>query len=253
MSYEDRIQAFWTDIQGKELSASAIAMGLGLLEIWRRRLFPAFCQISNSEVSNLIGTNEKTVRRVRTELMAKGLCWCSSKKGNVPIYYFDESAVPEELKEQPKEVEEPEPLPEPQRKPKVKPRPKPKKVEAEPDLWGQNRHTRAEQKRVDKANEDIQKQKKKTFEPPTLDECVELFKKKGGSKEDAQLFYDYFNSQDWYKSNGKTRVTNVESAINYWLNSKRNERSTDNNANGSQREERNKRLQEELLARYGKI
>jgi hypothetical protein len=253
MSYEDRIQAFWTDIQGKELSASAIAMGLGLLEIWRRRSFPAFCPISNSEVSNLIGTNEKTVRRVRTELMAKGLCWCSSKKGNVPIYYFNESAVPEELKEQPKEVEEPEPLQEPPRKPKAKPRLKPKKVEAEPDLWGQNRHTRAEQKRIDKANEDIQKQKKKTFEPPTLDECVELFQRKGGSKEDAQLFYDYFNRQDWYTSNGRNRIRNVESAINYWINSKKNETGREHITGCTNREKRNRDLQEELIARYGKI
>lgn len=253
MSYEDRIQAFWTDIQGKELSASAIAMGLGLLEIWRRRSFPAFCPISNSEVSNLIGTNEKTVRRVRTELMAKGLCWCSSKKGNVPIYYFDESAVPEELKEQPKEVEEPEPLPEPPRKPKPVPRPKPKKVEEVPDLWSQTRRTRAEQKKTDKANENIKKQKKKEFVPPTLDECVGLFMRKGGTKEDAQLFYDYFNSQDWYKSNGKTRVTNVDSAINYWINRNKDERSTDNRSGSSRLQKQTEELRAELLARYGKI
>lgn len=250
MSYEDRIKAFWDMAEEKQLSSLARLLALGMLELWRRRGFTAGCGLSNYELANVIGTNEKTVRRLRTELIDAGFIWCSSKKGSLPVYYFDEEDVPERLKEKAKKVEEQKPLPE--ELPKPKPRPKPK-VEA--DLWSQSRRTKAEQKKNDKANEDLQKQEKKEFVPPTLSECVGIFLRNGGTRKDAQLFYDYFNSQDWYKSNGKTRVTNVESAINYWLNSKSDERSTDkdNNRAGSQREERNKRLREELLARYGQI
>jgi hypothetical protein len=125
--------------------------------------------------------------------------------------------------------------------------------ETEPTLWEQNKRTRSELKKSDKTNESIRAHKDKAFEPPTMEMVVGLFIQKGRTEEEARTFYDYFNRQDWYTSNGRNRIRNVESAINYWINSKKNETGREHIAGCTNREKRNRDLQEELIARYGKI
>lgn len=246
MSYEERIKSFWDMSEEKQLSSLARLLGLGMLELWHRRGIPASCGLSNYELANLIGTNEKTVRRLRTELIDAGFIWCYSKKGKLPVYYFDEVAVPEELKEV-KPKKKPKPV-------EVKPKARPKMAkENEPTLWEQNKKTRSELKKSDKTNESIRAHKDKAFEPPTMEMVVGLFIQKGRTEEEARTFYDYFNRQDWYTSNGRNRIRNVESAINYWINSKKNETGREHIAGCTNREKRNRDLQEELIARYGKI
>lgn len=251
MSYEDRIQAFWSAAESKGLKSNQRFLVLALLEIWRRKGFPVPCPISNAEIGLLTGWTAKTVWTVKKDCLS-GFYWCKDGNGQrQPIYYFDEVDVPEELKEVKKVVKMKS---EPPKPPKPEPRKKPKKVVAEaPDLWSKSRQSRADMRKTDKENEKLLAHKDKAFEPPSLDECIGLFLGKGSTKEEAQNFYDYFNSQGWYRSNGKTKIMNVDSAINYWINSKKNERSTDINAGSSHREERNRELQQELLARYGKI
>lgn len=234
--YEERAQSFWASVEGKGYSNFVIVVGLALLELWRRRDCPACCSISNIEVATLIGSNEKTVRRACTELVGLGLCWRQSKRGSLPTYFFDESAVPPELKERPEVKKE---------KPKVK---KPKKVlTGEPSLFSEKAI-----KAVDKDYESRNGRRKKEFQPPDLQTCIGEFLRQGGTEEDARSFYSYYDSQDWYKANGKNKISRLETAVMNWLMIKRNERRKDNRPGGRLASQEDK-LKAELLARYGKI
>lgn len=239
MSYEERVKAFWTVAESKRIKSNERFLMLALLEIWRRKGFPVPCPISNAEIGMLTGWTAKNVWSVKKTFLSSGLCWCKEGNGlRRPVYYFDAELVPDELKAV--KVE----------KPKKKPRPRPK---AHPKAQEQNLFSAKELGKTDKANEESRKRKKKGFTPPTLKECIAAFVQKGSTEAQARLFFDYFNSQDWYKSNGRTRVTNVDSAINYWINRKKDERIGNIGRGVSNREKRNNDLKEELLARYGKV
>lgn len=233
--YEDRVQSFWASVERKGYSNFVIVVGLALLELWRRRDCPACCPISNIEVATLIGSNEKTVRRACTELVGLGLCWRQSKRGSLPIYYFDESAVPQVLKEQPQEVKKEKP-----KKPKIA-------KAAEPSLFSEK-----QQRGMDKANEKLHKRQKKEYQPPDLQTCIGEFLRQGATEDDAKDFFYYYDAQDWFMANGKVKVGRLDSAVTKWLRRKNNERITDNRPAGRLASQED-RLKAELLARYGQI
>lgn len=234
MTYEERVQAFWQSVEGKSYTGYELAVGLALIELWRRRGCPKTCAISNVEVAKIIGSNEKTVRRACKKLVDNCIFWrWNEKRTAAPIYCFNKADLPERwhLK---KEIQ------------KVK-----VTMVAQQNLFDQNKKTRADMKKVDKENENIHKHEDKPFERPTLEECVAEFLKQGSTEEEARLFFSYFDRLDWYTSNGKAKIKRLDSAVNYWLQtSKRYERTTNNRQCGSAREERNARLQARIAAYF---
>ena len=111
MNFEERTAEFWSKAQELQLDCTQIALGLGLLEIWRRNDFPALCAISNEELIKLLGISKNTFITAKKRLIANGLVICQDGNGRrQPIYIFDVgllSEVVEAKKPQPKVVEVP--------------------------------------------------------------------------------------------------------------------------------------------------
>lgn len=239
MTYEERVQEYWKTIEGKGLDGSTIAVGLGLIELWRRHGLPAVCTISTKEVAELLGMTDRNVQKARQRLVGADVgIWLSAGKHRQPQYCFRAEDVPENWH------------------PKETPKKEIQKIKvtmvAEQNLFDQNRKTRADMKKVDKENENIHKQKKKPFVPPTLDACVVEFLKQGSTVEKAKDFFYYYDSQDWYKANGKTRVGRLDSAVTSWLRKKQYEGTTNNKQCGKLASQEDA-LRAELLTRYGQI
>lgn len=240
MTYEERVQEYWKAIEGKGIDGTTIAVGLGLIELWRRHGLQAVCTISTKEVAELLGMTDRNVQKARQRLVGADVgIWLSAGKHRQPQYCFRAEDVPKNwhTKETPKKE-----------KPKVK-----VTMVAEQNLFDQNRKTRADMNKVDKENENIHKHKDKPFERPTLEECVAEFLKQGSTEEEARLFFSYFDRLDWYTSNGKAKIKRLDSAVNYWLQtSKRYERTTNNRQCGKLASQEDA-LRAELLTRYGQI
>ena len=219
MNFEERTAEFWSKAQELQLDCTQIALGLGLLEVWRRNDFPALCAISNEELIKLLGISKNTFITAKKRLIANGLVICQDGNGRrQPIYIFDVgflSEVVEAKKPQPKVVEVPA---------VVKEKPKPKPVEPL-SLFAPEKP-----KKVTRP--------KKEYEPPTLEEVKRLFREAGGTDEEAERFYYYYDSQDWYKANGKVRIRRVDSAINSWL-QKQGERHGRDKGSTSKKTDRN--------------
>lgn len=219
MNFEERTAEFWSKAQELQLDCTQIALGLGLLEVWRRKDFPALCAISNEELIKLLGISKNTFITAKKRLIANGLVICQDGNGRrQPIYIFDVgllSEVVEAKKPQPKVVEVPA---------EVKEKPKPKPVEPL-SLFAPEKP-----KKVTRP--------KKEYESPTLEEVKRLFREAGGTDEEAERFYYYYDSQDWYKANGKVRIRRVDSAINSWL-QKQGERHGRDKGSTSKKTDRN--------------
>lgn len=56
----------------------------------------------------------------------------------------------------------------------------------------------------------------KRFSPPTLDEIIEFFKEKNASTENAEKFFNHFESNGW-KVGGKTKMKNWQAAARNWI------------------------------------
>lgn len=59
-------------------------------------------------------------------------------------------------------------------------------------------------------------------EAPDTREVVSFFVEKGAEEEEADLFYNYYNSQGWRKSNGQY-ITSWKSAAANWINKREND------------------------------
>ena len=56
----------------------------------------------------------------------------------------------------------------------------------------------------------------KRFSPPSLNEIIEFFKEKKATKEDAEKFFNHFESNGW-KVGGKTKMKNWNAAARNWI------------------------------------
>lgn len=88
---------------------------------------------------------------------------------------------------------------------------------------------------------------RRKFVAPTEQECVNEFLKQGGTAVEAAKFFSHYNSQDWYKSNGR-RITNLASAVSNWILNQSNY--ARHKSDSEIRAERNRNVEAEILSHY---
>lgn len=233
MSYEERVQAFWSATEALDIDSSQIALGLALLELWRRQGCPVSCAISNDDIARLLHLTVRNVQKARKVFADTHLIWSQQGSGRTkPVYWFDDAAVPDEVKQaaKPKPKEEPKKQP----KPKKIPKPKPKVVEpALPLDFGRKKNERPRKK------EDV---------TPSREEVLEICRQKGMSEDDATYFFDYYDAQGWVTSSGQ-KIKRVDSMVNRWL-MKQKEKENGSNTNSAKRAQRNEEVARDILSHY---
>lgn len=216
MTYDEKVQKFWEVAEGKA-DVQTIQLFFALVDRWKDAGFPVLLTASNEEVLSWTHIHKTKLLKARETLTKLGIvCYIQGGgKGGKSTYVFDERYFPKT------------PITPPPRREKVKT----DKVKAEPELnlFNEKRTTRKQ---------------KEEYIPFTLEEVKEVFTKAGGTIEEAEKFYYYYDSQDWYKSGGKVRVKRLDSAVNSWL--RNNHRhGNENNRNADKRKKRN-----DEVARY---
>jgi len=198
MSYEDYIEEFWVKAVSMKMDSSQIALGLGLLHIWRNADFPPRCLVKNEELCNLLGITKNTLSAARKRLIDNGLIVYEEGNGRKqPVYIFNVASGVEKEDESDVVATSPKPVERP--KPKVS---RPKVVERQPSLFDEKDMS--------------QKRKVKDFAPPQFSEVVRICTVKGMTEQEAREFYDYYNAQGWVTSSGQ-KIKNVDSMVNRWL------------------------------------
>ena len=122
--------------------------------------------------------------------------------------------------------------------PKEKREKKKKAVEKEGDLFAREKQRKSRQK------------PKEEEKPPTMDEVVAEFLKRGLSEDEAEYFYYYYDAQGWVTSSGQ-KIQRLDSMVNRWI-SNNHKNKGDGKSNGSSREERMRdaaKVMERILAR----
>jgi hypothetical protein len=234
MTYEERVQAFWKSVEGKSYTGYELAVGLALIELWRRRGCPKTCAISNVEVAKIIGSNEKTVRRACKKLVDNCIFWrWNEKRTAAPIYCFNKADFPENWH------------------PKKEERLTTIKIETMAEKRKNTNGTFFSDKELQEAER--AKAVLKPMEPPTLQRCLEEFSKQGGSEEDARAFYLYYSTQGWRKANGNKIYGYLEDIVTSWLLNKKGYERTTNNRQCGKLASQEDALRAELLTRYGQI
>lgn len=66
------------------------------------------------------------------------------------------------------------------------------------------------------------KTKQKKFTPPQLKDVIDYYAEKGHSKNDAEVFFYYYDSQGWIKSNGMPIANWKNTAQTWWSKDKKN-------------------------------
>lgn len=230
MTYEDKAHAFWRDV-GCEVKPVSVVLFFALLEMWHRQCAPPRLFLDNSTLCALMRIDVRTLRKARAELMSRGLIWYEHHGNNAGAYILDADEFP---KVEPDEVLDP---------PTVEPV-APVEVKAEPvqtELMFPEE--RPKKKRTTT-------KRPKTTEPAfTLEQVIAAFIAAGSDADEAKKFYYYYDSQDWHKGNGRSKVTRLDSAVNGWLLNPRRQdgkRGT-TNRNADKREERNRKVAEWVL------
>ena len=238
MSYEERVQAFWCATEAMKIDSSQIALGLALLELWRRQGCPVSCAISNEDIARMLHLTVRGVQKIRKPFagLAGGLgIYCKSGTGRTkPVYWFDETAVPDEVKQAAK----PKPKEEPKKQPKPKKIPKPKPEVVAPALP------------LDFGKKKKESPRKKEDVTPSREEVLEICRQKGMSEKDATYFFDYYDAQGWVTSSGQ-KIKRVDSMVNRWLmKQKEKENGNGSNTNSAKRAKRNEEVARDILSHY---
>lgn len=75
------------------------------------------------------------------------------------------------------------------------------------------REKREERRDIEKDTTNVVSKKK--FTKPGIDDCISYFVERGSTKEEAQRFYDYYESNGWKV--GKNSMKDYKAAIRNWL------------------------------------
>ena len=234
MSYEERVQEFWSATEALDIDSSQIALGLALLELWRRQGCPVSCAISNDDIARMLHLTVRNVQKARKVFADTHLIWSQQGSGRTkPVYWFDDAAVPDEVKRA--AAEKPKKKPKP--KEKTKPKKKTKVVEPSMPLdFGK------EKKRSRSRAKDV--------ETPSRDDVLEICRQKGMSEDDATYFFDYYDAQGWVTSSGQ-KIKRVDSMVNRWLmKQKEKENGSGSNTNSAKRAQRNEEVARDILSHY---
>lgn len=196
MTFEERIAHIWKNTERLDIDCISLALLLALEQIREEKGGEGRCEIPNERLEAMLHIDVRRLRAARGRLI--DLCLIGYEAGNAkrqPVYIF--------------EGIEKKPLPKsrPKSRPKEKPKPKPKPVEMKEAVLPFK-----EEKKVE-----MKPKKVKTEAPhPTLEEVERLFMERGETREEAEMFYYYYDAQGWVTSAGQ-KIKRLDSMVNRWL------------------------------------
>lgn len=228
MNYEERIEWFWKQVLTLGLDSAQIALWFCLLHKFKQAGFPTRMDIDNDYLCRYLSVEIRTLRAVRKRLIDNRLI--AYEAGNAkrqPAYIIDMELYASMHPDVKKEVKVKQPVR------KAAPRKKVQKV-LEPMLFKPEK----------------QAKKKADPEQHTLEDVTAVCVQNGMSVEEAKKFFYYYDAQGWVTSSGQ-KIKRVDSMVNRWLNNGKKEvKNGKCDTNSGKREERNKEIIGDILARY---
>lgn len=194
MTFEERIAHIWKNTERLDIDCISLALLLALEQIREEKGGEGRCEIPNERLEAMLHIDVRRLRAARGRLI--DLCMIGYEAGNAkrqPVYIFEGI----EKKSLPKSR--------PKSRPKEKPKPKPVEVKEAVLPF-------KEEKKVE-----VKPKKTKIEAPhPTLEEVERLFMERGETREEAEMFYYYYDAQGWVTSAGQ-KIKRLDSMVNRWL------------------------------------
>lgn len=194
MTFEERIAHIWKNTERLDIDCISLALLLALEQIREEKGGEGRCEIPNERLEAMLHIDVRRLRAARGRLI--DLCLIGYEAGNAkrqPVYIFEgiekKSLPKSRLKSRPKEKPKPKPV---EVKEAVLPFKEEKKVEVKP------------------------KKVKIEAPHPTLEEVERLFMERGETREEAEMFYYYYDAQGWVTSSGQ-KIKRLDSMVNRWL------------------------------------
>ena len=194
MTFEERIAHIWKNTERLDIDCISLALLLALEQIREEKRGEGRCEIPNERLEAMLHIDVRRLRAARGRLI--DLCLIGYEAGNAkrqPVYIFEgiekKSLPKSRLKSRPKEKPKPKPV---EVKEAVLPFKEEKKVEVKP------------------------KKVKIEAPHPTLEEVERLFLERGETREEAEMFYYYYDAQGWVTSSGQ-KIKRLDSMVNRWL------------------------------------
>ena len=198
MTLEERIAHIWKNTERLDIDCISLALLLALEQIREEKGGEGRCEIPNERLEAMLHIDVRRLRAARGKLI--DLCLIGYEAGNAkrqPVYIFEGI----EKKSLPKS------LPKSRQKSRPKEKPKPKPVEVKEAVLPFK-----EEKKVE-----VKPKKEKIEAPhPTLEEVERLFMERGEMREEAEMFYYYYDAQGWVTSAGQ-KIKRLDSMVNRWL------------------------------------
>lgn len=225
MTFEERIAHIWKNTERLDIDCISLALLLALEQIREEKGGEGRCEIPNERLEAMLHIDVRRLRAARGRLI--DLCLIGYEAGNAkrqPVYIF--------------EGIEKKSLPKSRQKSRPKEKPKPKPVEVKEAVLPFKEEKKAE----------VKPKKVKIEAPhPTLEEVERLFMERGETREEAEMFYYYYDAQGWVTSAGQ-KIKRLDSMVNRWLtNDKRKiekQYEKSNGKYGNSEEAREKRIED---------
>ena len=194
MTLEERIAHIWKNTERLDIDCISLALLLALEQIREEKGGEGRCEIPNERLEAMLHIDVRRLRAARGRLI--DLCLIGYEAGNAkrqPVYIF--------------EGIEKKSLPKSRQKSRPREKPKPKPVEVKEAVLPFK-----EEKKVE-----VKPKKAKIEAPhPTLEEVERLFMERGETREEAEMFYYYYDAQGWVTSAGQ-KIKRLDSMVNRWL------------------------------------
>ena len=198
MTFEERIAHIWKNTERLDIDCISLALLLALEQIREEKGGEGRCEIPNERLEAMLHIDVRRLRAARGRLI--DLCLIGYEAGNAkrqPVYIFEGI----EKKSLPKSRQKS------RQKSRPKEKPKPKPVEVKEAVLPFK-----EEKKVE-----VKPKKVKIEAPhPTLEEVERLFLERGETREEAEMFYYYYDAQGWVTSAGQ-KIKRLDSMVNRWL------------------------------------
>ncbi len=192
MTYEETVAHIWTETKDKDIDCLSLSLLLALEHVRYEEGGESRCSIANERLEAMLHIDVRRLRAARGRLIELQLIgYEAGKAKRKPVYIFEgiEKSLPKSL---PKPRQREKPKPKPEVKEAVLPFKEEKKVGVKP------------------------KKVKIEAPHPTLEEVERLFLERGETREEAEMFYYYYDAQGWVTSSGQ-KIKRLDSMVNRWL------------------------------------
>lgn len=244
MNYIELINRYWQEVDVKGFTPTETNIYFRLLDICNRLGWDNPFSLSNPRAVALMAVTENTLSAGRDKLVMKGLIGFKrgSRRKDIPMYCFPEKidgewVFPNGFTSCFASNIEPKPAPKRGAKPAAKSRVKPAaynktKTETEniisPGGGSKKARTPApdglfsERELSNMGPKGIKAAKLVEFSPPSVEDAKSYFLQQRVNlrisdwETEVLLFFNYYDSQGWVKSNGR-KVSNWESLANDWI------------------------------------